>query len=86
MPCAKIATLEERAEHAHYWRERLRKMELFAEKHDLRDLSDKGISDYRSMPDFANKTANILELVQDVLRPRTFDKFVKYGFDDPPAR
>ena len=63
LPCAKIQTLEERAEHARYWRERLRKMELFAEQHDLRDLSDKGIADYRSMPDFANKTANILELM-----------------------
>ena len=26
------------------------------------------------------------ELVQDVLRPRSFDEFVTYGFDDPPPR
>jgi hypothetical protein len=38
------------------------------------------------MSEFANKSANILRLVQDTLRPRDFDEFVKYGFDDPPPR
>ena len=38
------------------------------------------------MTRFVNETANILDLVKDVLRPRSFDEFVKYGFDDPPPR
>jgi hypothetical protein len=33
-----------------------------------------------------NETANILHLVQDILKPHSFDEFVKYGFDDPPPR
>ena len=33
---------------------------------------------------FVYETPNILKLVQDALRPRSFDEFVKYGFDDPP--
>jgi len=27
----------------------------------------------------------ILETVADILQPRDFEDFVKYGFDDPPA-
>ena len=38
------------------------------------------------MTRFVNETANILDLVKDVLRPRSFDEFVTYGFDDPPPR
>ena len=45
-----------------------------------------GVSaDYRRMTRFVNETANILKLVQDVLRPRTFEAFVKYGHDDAAA-
>ena len=40
-------------------------------------------ADYRRMTRFVNETANILKLVQDVLRPRTFEAFVSYGLDDP---
>jgi hypothetical protein len=49
-------------------------------------LSDDDNADYRLMTRFVNETANILKLVKDVLRPRTFDAFLKYGFDDPPPR
>jgi hypothetical protein len=35
------------------------------------------------MTRFVNETANILKLMQDVLRPRTFEAFVRYGLDDP---
>ena len=44
-----------------------------------------GMSADRRMTRFVNETANILKLVQDVLRPRTFEAFLKHGLDDPPA-
>jgi hypothetical protein len=31
-----------------------------------------------------HETANMLELVHDILKPRNIEDFVKYGFDDPP--
>ena len=52
-------------------------------EHGQLALSDKDNADYRRMTRFANETANILTLVQDVLRPRSFDEFITYGFDDP---
>ena len=55
-------------------------------KHGQFVLSDAANAEYRLMTRFVNETANILDLVQDVLRPRTFDEFMKYGFDDPPPR
>jgi hypothetical protein len=36
------------------------------------------------METFLSKTPDMLRLVQDVLRPGTFEEFAKYGFDDPP--
>ena len=86
LPCANIKTMEERAEHAKYWRDELKRLERLVKKHDLRDIADEDIADYRFMSEFANKTANILRLVQDTLRPQSFGEFVKYGFDDPPRR
>ena len=59
LPCAKIKTMEERAEHARYWRDELTRLERLVKKHDLRDIADQDIADYRFMSDFANKTANI---------------------------
>ncbi len=60
-------------------------MQQLFKKHDLRDIADQDIADYRFMSDFANKTANILRLVEDTLSPREFDEFVKNGFDVPPS-
>jgi hypothetical protein len=36
------------------------------------------------MEDFATKISDVLALFTDVVLPRTFDDFLKYGFDDPP--
>ena len=69
LPCANIKTMEERADHAKYWRDELKRLERLVKQHDLRDIADEDIADYRFMSEFANKTANILRLVQDTLRP-----------------
>ncbi len=66
--------------------EKFEEMEALVKEHGQFVLSDDDNADYRLMTRFVNETANILKLVQDVLRPRSFDEFVKYGFDDPPPR
>jgi internalin A len=86
LPCAKIATAIERGRYAVHWREKLDELNAFVKEHGQLVLSDEDNAEYRLMTRFVNETANILRLVQDVLRPRGFDDFTTYGFDDPPPR
>jgi hypothetical protein len=44
-------------------------------------LADDDNAEYRLMTRFVNETANVLKLVQDILRPHTFEEFAKHGFD-----
>ena len=63
---------------------RFAEIDALVKEEGLDVIGDKGVADYRWMSRFAHETANMLELVQDVLAPRNFDNFLKYGFDDPP--
>ena len=40
---------------------------------------------YRYMEDFATKISDVLALFTEVVQARTFDEFLEYGFNDPPA-
>jgi TIR domain/Leucine Rich repeats (2 copies) len=84
LPCAVISTPIERGRYAVYWREKLNEMDAFIKAHGQLVLSDDDNVDYRLMTRFVNETANILKLVKDILRPRSFNEFMTYGFDDPP--
>ncbi len=86
LPCAKLSTPLDRAQYAIHWRKKFEELDTFIKKHGQLVLSDDDNAEYRLMTRFVNETANILHLVQDVLRPRTFDEFMTYGFDDPPPR
>ena len=44
-------------------------------------LSDKGNTGFRLMSRFVSETANVLQLVQDILHPRSFDDYVNNVFD-----
>ena len=44
-------------------------------------LSDKDNAEFRLMSRFVSETANVLQLVQDTLRPRSFDDYVNHVFD-----
>jgi internalin A len=86
LPCVKMKTDEERAQYVIYWQQRFKEKQALVKKHGQFVLSDAANAEYRLMTRFVNETANILDLVKDVLRPRSFDEFEKYGFDDPPPR
>jgi hypothetical protein len=81
LPDAAIDTARQRADHAKHWRERLANAEIEMKGVDIRDVAPDDVADYRRMSDFANKTAEILKLVHDTLRPTSFDGFVKHGLD-----
>ena len=78
-----MKTDEERAQYVIYWQQRFKRTGA-CEK--ARPVCALGCCQCRISANdgFVDETANILDLVKDVLRPRSFDEFVKYGFDDPP--
>ena len=83
---AKIGTPKERAQYAIYWREKFKELEELIKTEGPEVVAAEDLVDHGRMRRFVYETPNILKLVQDVLRPRSFDEFVKYGFDDPPPR
>ena len=44
-------------------------------------LSDKDNAEFRLMSRFVSETANVLQLLQDILRPRSFDDYFDHVFD-----
>jgi internalin A len=84
LPCARIGTLAERTEYVLHWRQAFNEMDETVNEHGLGILAADDLADYRRMGTFLGKTPDMLRLVQDVLRPGTFEEFAEYGFDDPP--
>jgi internalin A len=80
LPNAKISTEVERARYVVHWHNALEEHKALV-RGPVPLLSDKGYAELRFMNRFVNETANILQLVQDTLRPRSFDDFVKHVFD-----
>jgi hypothetical protein len=80
LPSAKIATDVERAQYVIYWQSKFKEMDALIREHGQFVLSDKDHAEFRLMSRFVRETANILQLVQDTLRPRSFD-YVKHVFD-----
>jgi internalin A len=86
LPCAKITTLRQRTQYIVHWKKRFEETEALVKKHGPTILGAADLADHRWVSDFYNKTPDMLRLVLDVLKPRTFDEFMKYGFNDPPPR
>jgi hypothetical protein len=48
-------------------------------------LSTADYDEFRNMGHFVRHVPDILSLVADTLRPRSFEDLARYGFDGPPA-
>jgi internalin A len=81
LPSAKISTPVERTQHVIYWQSSFKALDALVKEHGPFVLSDKDNAEFRLMIRFVSETANVLHLVQDTLRPRSFDEFVSYVFD-----
>jgi internalin A len=81
LPSAKIATPTERAQYVIHWQNNFKALDALVKEHGQFVLADDDNAEYRLMTRFVNETANVLKLVQDTLRPRQFEEFVKHGFD-----
>jgi hypothetical protein len=81
LPCAKISKPVERAQYVIHWQRAFKELDALAKEHGQFVLSDKDNDEFRLMSRFVSETANVLQLVQDTLRPRSFDDYVNHVFD-----
>jgi hypothetical protein len=76
LPCAKISTPVERTQCVIYWRNAFKALDDIAKEHGQFVLSDQNNAEFRLMSRFVSETANVLHLVQDTLRPQSFDDYL----------
>jgi internalin A len=81
LPSAKISTPIERAQYVIHWQSAFKAVDALVREHGQFVLSDKDNAEFRLMSRFVSETANVLQLVQDTLRPRSFDDYVNHVFD-----
>ena len=81
LPSAKISTEIERAQYVIHWQNVFKAHDALVREHGQFALSDKGNAEFRLMSRFVSETANVLQLVQDTLHPRSFDEYVNHVFD-----
>jgi internalin A len=81
LPSAKVATAAERAQYVIHWQREFKALDALVKEHGQFVLADKDNAEFRLMSRFVSETANVLQLVQDTLRPRSFDEFVNHVFD-----
>jgi internalin A len=81
LPSAKISSAVERAQYVIHWRSTFKALQALVSEHDQFVLSDKDNAEFRLMSRFVSETANVLQLVQDTLRPQSFDDYVNDVFD-----
>jgi internalin A len=81
LPSAKISTPRERAQYVTHWQAHFKELDALVKEHGQFALSDDDNAEFRLMSRFVSETANVLKLVQDTLRPRSFDDYVSHVFD-----
>jgi TIR domain len=82
---ARIGTPSEWLEYTQYWKNE--RDDLFKSVDDVgwKNAGDETIKRYRLMEIFTGQISDVLALFADVVQARTFDDFVRYGFEDPPG-
>src|SRR5262249_50004608 len=81
MDDVKIRKPIEWLQYAKYW-----KIERDALGHEIDDVGwnfagEEVMRQYRLMDRFAGNVSDVLALFSDTIQPRTFDEFMKHGFD-----
>ena len=82
---ARIKTEIEWLDYTGYWVDERDKLERSVDRVGWKNAGAEVIGRYTRMQTFAGKIADVLAYFADVVRPRTFDEFIKFGFEDPPA-
>jgi internalin A len=80
LPDARIADLFQRAEHVAWWKSRHARVQALVKEQGGDFLSPADYEEFRNMGHFVRHVPEILSLVQDTLRPRSFEELVRHGF------
>jgi internalin A len=83
LPDSRIADLHQRTAHAVWWKQEHARVKALVDAHGADILSPDDYVQFRDMGHFVRHVPDILSLVQDTLRPRSFEELVCYGFDAP---
>jgi TIR domain len=67
-----------------YWVEERDKLKRKVDQVGWTNAGEEVLRRYNYMDTFATKIGNVLSLFADVVQPRTFNDFVKYGFEEFP--
>jgi TIR domain len=81
LPSAKISTAVERTQYVIHWQSAFKSLDALVRAHGKLALSDKDHTEFWLMSRFVSETANVLQWVQDTLRPRSFDDLVNHVLD-----
>jgi hypothetical protein len=81
----KIGTPDEWLDYTAYWVAERDRLKQKIDQVGWPNAGQEVLRRYRYMEDFAAKFSDVLALFTDVVQPKTFDEFLKYGFDDPPG-
>lgn len=79
---ARIGTDAERAEHFEFWKRDWEEREALIMAKGTRAVSEQSSIGHRLAGLYYQSVTDILHEVQDTLRARTFDEFLKHGFAD----
>jgi internalin A len=84
LPDAKIWSPYDRAQCAVHWKEESARLEALVKRHGYDILGKKDYQHYKLMKDFSYHIGDILETVTDILQPRDFEEFERYGLSETP--
>jgi len=80
---AKIADLHQRTAHTVWWKREHARVQALVDAHGADILSPDDYVQFRNMGHFVRHVPEILSLVQDTLRPSSFEALARYGFAAP---
>jgi internalin A len=83
LPDARIWTPLDRARCAAHWKKESRELELIVKDEGPDVLGNKDFEHYRLLKKFAHQVGDILATIADIVQPRSFEEFEKYGLDPP---
>ena len=81
---AKIWSSADRTRYAAHWLQQSRQIEQMISEQGAEVIGQKDFEKYRLMKTFSHQVGDILATVADIVQPRTFKEFEKYGFEDIP--
>ena len=80
LPCAKISSVTDRLKISLHWQQQKQEIEELFRQLKPGALSEREFHRIRSICQFADHISDMLELIEDVLKPQSFEQLLEEGF------